>query len=179
MSKKKLDEAPDLTRIDDVVSPKITSAMRDASAALTALGIRHALIGGIAVGAYGYARATKDVDFIAGEEAFEIHGGGLLTFKAGVPLAIRGVAVDVLEADSIEAAELDDPVMTEGIPIVTPEVLVYMKLRAHRRRDQEDIVQLLREGHIDRRVVRKFIEDHAPKLLQRFDALDAFADEAE
>lgn len=176
---KTIDEAPDLTRIDDVVSSKITSAMRDASKQLTSLKIRHALIGGIAVGAYGYARATKDVDFIAGEEAFEIHGGGLLTFKPGVPLAIRGVAVDVLEADDVEAPDLDHPIMTEGIPVVTPEVLVYMKLRAHRRRDQEDIVQLLRGGHIDRRIVRKFIEEHDPDLLKRFDALDAFADEAE
>lgn len=32
-------------------------------------GIRHALVGGLAVGHHGHPRATKGVDFIVGDEA--------------------------------------------------------------------------------------------------------------
>lgn len=40
------------------------------SEALTSLGVRHALVGGLAVGVHGHPRATKDIDFIVGAEAF-------------------------------------------------------------------------------------------------------------
>ena len=62
--------------------------MRVASARLTELGVRHVLVGGLAVGAWGHARATKHVDFLVGEEAFEHHPGGLVTMKYGVPITI-------------------------------------------------------------------------------------------
>jgi hypothetical protein len=63
-------DVPDLTLVEGVVSDKILRAAHAASSAYTKLGIRHALVGGLAVGAYGYARATKDVDFVVGDEAF-------------------------------------------------------------------------------------------------------------
>ena len=42
-------------------------------------------MGGLAVGANGFPRATKDVAFLVGDEAFERHPGGLVTFRPGVP----------------------------------------------------------------------------------------------
>ena len=53
---------PDLRLLEGVVASPVLSAMRAASRALTSLGIRHAVAGGLAVGAYGYPRATQDVD---------------------------------------------------------------------------------------------------------------------
>ena len=64
------EDEPDLRLVEGVVSDKILRAAHAASSAYTKLGIRHALVGGLAVGAYGYARATKDVDFVVGDEAF-------------------------------------------------------------------------------------------------------------
>ncbi len=45
--------------------------MRSSSLQLTCAGVRHVLIGALAVGAWGYPRASKDVDFLVGDEAFD------------------------------------------------------------------------------------------------------------
>ena len=55
---------PDPSFLQDVVAPKIIDAMRAASRALAQAGVRHSVAGGLAVGANGYPRATKDVDFL-------------------------------------------------------------------------------------------------------------------
>jgi len=86
---------PDLTLLDGVVAPCILDAMRIASEHLTKVGIRHALVGGLAVGAHGHPRAIKDVEFLVGEEAVAHRGGGLVTIAPGVltvrtPPACRG-----------------------------------------------------------------------------------------
>lgn len=171
-------ETPDLRLIDDVVAKRIIDAMHASSKALTKAGVRHMLIGGLAVGAYGYARATKDVDFVVGDEAFSRHGGGLVTFKPGIPIEVNHVAVDLLGADVVTAHELDDPEMTERVPIIDFESLIYMKLLSFRRRDQEDIVELFKAGH-DEKTMRKFLADYAPELIAKFDKLAGFFDDGE
>lgn len=85
---------PDLKLFEDVVASRITQAMRVASAQLKKSGIRHALVGGLAVGAHGYPRATKNVDFLLGEEAFVHHAGGIVTLAPGVPLEVDTIDVD-------------------------------------------------------------------------------------
>jgi hypothetical protein len=173
---------PDLHLLDDVVAQRILDAAHEASKKLKAAGVRHALIGGLAVGAYGYPRATKDVDFLMGDEGFE-HHGPLISFKYGMPISVNGVAVDLLPADILDK-ELDSVKTSGGIPIVEPEVLIYMKLKANRRRDQQDVVALLRAG-LDRRKVRAYLERMAKAYgatedyVARFDEFDAEADEGE
>src|SRR5438093_2280168 len=76
-------KVPDISLLDGVVAPEILAAMRAASAQLTRTGVRHALIGALAVGAWGYPRASKAVDFLAGDEAFEQHEGGIVTMAPG------------------------------------------------------------------------------------------------
>lgn len=71
-------KVPDLRLLDGVVAPEILAAMRSASAQLARMGVRHALAGALAVGAWGYPRASKDVDFLVGDEAFERHEGGIV-----------------------------------------------------------------------------------------------------
>ena len=77
--------APDPSLLVGVVAPEVLDAMRVASAALKSAGVRHVVVGGLAVGAHGYPRATKDVDFLVGDEAFEHHPGGLLPFDLASP----------------------------------------------------------------------------------------------
>jgi len=66
---------PDLRLLEHVVAPRVLAAMRSASRALSSLGVRHAVAGGLAVGAHGYPRNTRDVDLLVGDEAFERHEG--------------------------------------------------------------------------------------------------------
>ena len=93
---------PDPSLLEDVVAPKVLAAMTAASTALTALAIQHVVVGDVAVGANGDPRATNDVQFLVGGEAFEHHPGGLVTMKGGVPVQINGVAIDPLAVQADE-----------------------------------------------------------------------------
>ncbi|MCC7073149.1 MAG: hypothetical protein IT383_17640 [Deltaproteobacteria bacterium] len=139
---------PDLASALGVTSPDIANAVREASRFLRERGVRHALCGGIAVGAYARPRATKDVDFLVGEEAFQHHG--LIVVP---PLsAVGNVAVDLvslLPSLGALAPVLDAPEHDGDIPVVPPQALIAMKLVAQRMQDQADIVALLDGGAVD------------------------------
>lgn len=172
---------PDLTLLDGVVAPGILEAMRIASEQLTKVGIRHALVGGLAVGAHGHPRATKDVDFLVGEEAFAHHAGGLVTIAPGVPVQVCDVAVDpisIAPGENHLDAAVDKPVMSAGIPIAPIEALFYLKLKSPRRKDAADIVELVKEG-VATAPVRRYLEQVAPDMIDKFDMLisEASADD--
>src|SRR5688572_16385843 len=57
---------PDPTLLIDVVAAEVLEALKLASQALTVAKVRHFVVGGLAVGANGYPRATKDVDSLVG-----------------------------------------------------------------------------------------------------------------
>ncbi len=161
---------PDLGLLEDVVAPRVLAAMRSASRALTSLGVRHAVAGGLAVGAHGYPRNTLDVDLLVGDEAFERHAGGLVTLKPGVPIQIDGVAVDLLSTSGGAAflqESLAQPVEGE-VPVVAAGTLVYLKLKSPRLRDRADVVELVKAG-LAVESVRPYLERHAPPLVARFD----------
>jgi len=161
---------PDLRRLEGVVAPRVLAAMRSASRALSSLGVRHAVAGGLAVGAYGYPRSTRDVDLLVGDEAFERHAGGLVTLKPGVPIQIDGVAVDLLSTSGSEAFlehSLAHPIADE-VPVVPAGTLVYLKLKSPRLRDRADVVELVKAG-LAVESVRPYLERHAPSLVARFD----------
>lgn len=158
---------PDPSLVDDVVAAKVLDAMRSASTALTTLGIRHVVVGGLAVGANGYPRATKDVDFLVGDEAFEQHPGGFVTMKPGVPIQINGVAIDLLSVQDGEAhlaTALDAPM---GSMIEAPQ-LVYLKLKSPRQKDRADVIELLKAG-IEIDACRAYLGANAPALLRGFE----------
>lgn len=161
---------PDLRLLEDVVTPRVLAAMRSASRALSSLGVRHAVAGGLAVGAHGYPRNTRDVDFLVGDEAFERHTGGLVTLKPGVPIQVDGVAVDLLStsgADAFLAESLSMPVEGE-VPVTSAPVLVYLKLKSPRLKDRTDVVELLKAG-LDAQHARDYLERHAPPLVAKLD----------
>jgi hypothetical protein len=56
----------DLKEVFRFISPQVRDAAIKTADQLNNLGIRHALAGGLAVGAHGYVRATTDVDFLVG-----------------------------------------------------------------------------------------------------------------
>jgi hypothetical protein len=158
---------PDPTLLVDVVAPKVLDAMKLASEALTVAKVRHVVVGGLAVGANGYPRATKDVDFLVGAEAFHHHANGLVTMRQEIPFQVNGVAVDLLTPDAgedfLEATLAAPPgSMMEAAP------LVYMKLKSPRRKDQVDVIEMIKGG-IDTKQCREFLTAHAPAFVAAFD----------
>jgi hypothetical protein len=154
---------PDPLLLRGVVAPEVLDAMRVASAALHSAGVRHVVVGGLAVGANGFPRATKDVDFLVGDEAFEHHPGGLVTLRAGVPFQVRGVAVDFIAPEPHEAflgasLEAEPGAIMEGAP------LVYMKLKSPRHKDRTDVIEMIKGG-LDIDACRGYLARHAPSFL--------------
>lgn len=165
---------PDPSLLIDVVAPKVLEALKLASEALVAANVRHVVVGGLAVGANGYPRATRDVDFLVGSEAFRHHANGLVTMRPEVPFQVNGVAVDLLSPqageDFLEAALAAAP----GTIMEAPP-LVYMKLKSPRRKDHVDVIEMIKGG-IDTQECRDFLTLHAPTLVAAFDESLAQAD---
>ncbi|MBO0720676.1 MAG: hypothetical protein J2P41_07635 [Blastocatellia bacterium] len=154
------------------VAPRVRDAAVKTAAQLDRLGIRYALTGGLAVGAHGYIRTTTDVDFLVGEEAFD-RQGLVVAFKAGVPIEVDGIRIDYLSPASLGPqmeAVLDNPQLSEGLPVVPIEALIYMKLVAKRRRDLVDIIELIKTGP-DLTRVRDYLKQYADDLLPLFEEL--------
>lgn len=164
-------KVPDLSLLNGVVAPEILSAMRSSSLQLARAGVRHVLIGALAVGAWGYPRASKDVDFLVGDEAFERHEGGILTMAPGVPIGAGGIPVDhlgVLPHENHLQEALSRPAIDGDLPIAPLEALIYLKLKSPRKKDEADVVELLRVN--DTKPVRLYLEKNAPDMLAKFDA---------
>ena len=161
-------KSPDVSLLETTVAEPILNAMRTASAKLTELGVRHVLVGGLAVGAWGHPRATKDVDFLVGEEAFEHHAGGLVTMKYGVPIQVGGVPVDLLSAAANRCEDALAVAGIAGVPVAPLEVLIYLKLASPRPRDLADVIELIRLG-VDRERIRTDLETRSPQLVERWD----------
>ncbi len=162
----------DLKDVFRFVSPQVRDAAVQTAAQLEKIGVRYALAGGLAVGAHGYLRATADVDFLVGEEAFD-HHGPLVTFKTGVPIEVGGIRIDYLSPVSLGSQmeeALDHPPVSEGLAIVPIEALIYMKLVAKRRRDLVDVLELVKAG-ADLKPVRDYLEKYAGDLIPLFDEL--------
>lgn len=168
---------PDPTLLVDVVAPKVLEALKLASEALIAAKVRHVVVGGLAVGANGYPRATKDVDFLVGAEAFHHHANGLVTMRPEIPFQVNGVAVDLLSPeageDFLEATLAAPP----GAMMDAPP-LVYMKLKSPRRKDQVDVIEMVKGG-IDAKHCREYLAAHAPTFVALFDECVALAESEE
>jgi len=175
----------DLAKAFEVVSDSIRRATLDSSKQMAGAGIPHALVGGLAVGAHGWPRATKDVDFLVGSEAWVRHPSGIVTPNPGLPLEAHGVAIDSIplrEDEPFLRAAIESPLSTpEGVPVVPVEVLVYLKLKSPRARDEVDVIELVRSG-ADVARIRSYLAANSPGLIERFGAMAARAradDEAE
>lgn len=141
-----------------MLAPKYRVALEEAHRAYAAAGVPHALCGGLAAGAYGEPRATKDVDFLVGDEVFATPPGALVVaFKAGIPVAVGDVPVDSVPIPAAHARVLRDglarAVVDEGIPVLPAAHVAYMKLVAFRALDRVDVRRMLDAG-LDPRDVR-------------------------
>ena len=132
--------------VAEVVSDRVWKAMVDSSRALDELGIGHALVGALAVGAHGWPRATKGVDFLVDDSAWIKTEAGLVVMRAGLPVEAHGVAVDTLSVRDDEKhllGAIEAPEMSEGVPVAPVEALIYLKLVSPRSKDRLDLIELV------------------------------------
>jgi hypothetical protein len=145
------------------INPAVIAALREASRRLTAQGVRHLVIGALAVGAHGWPRATRDVDLLVAPEAWDT-----------LVDSIGGVDIDYLPVDvagDFLLASFAAPFVSEDVPIAPMEVVIITKLLRLAMRDQADVVELVKAGVVDLDAVRAYLETNAPMLTSRFDAL--------
>ena len=126
--------------------------------------------------------------FLVGPEAFIGDPDGLVSLAPGVPFRIGSIPTDSVpipkELPGLLAA-LESPDDLDGLPIVSPEALICMKLIAHRRKDQLDVIELLKAGATTATKVRALLKTAAADtsifdaMNERLDELDRLsADEA-
>lgn len=140
-----------------ILSEEMRAAFFAAEEAYRKLGIRYAVVGGLAVGAHGEPRATRDIDFLVGDEAFTT--GPIVSFAVPLPLQAFGVSIDAvpLPVHVGRAAVLDralshphiDRTTGVDVPILAALELAYMKLAAGRSKDLGDVISMLRRGSLD------------------------------
>lgn len=151
---RRFETEPSLRAELDHLAPSFRAAVHAAAQAYERAGVRYALIGGVAAGAYSQPRATKDVDFLVGDEAFDSFGA-VISFKPGIPLEAHGVPIDSIPL-SIDyralyvqvlksAAENDEP----GILIASAEMVAATKLAGGRPRDITAVVEMMQADTVD------------------------------
>jgi len=157
----------------ELLSPKMRQALQAAVAEYQRTGIRFALCGGLAAGSYGEPRATRDIDFLVGDEAF-LSRGLIVTFARPLPLQAGGYAVDAIplpdaphRAEILEE-ELSNAVLDNStgfsVPILSAEGLAYMKLIAARPKDINDILAMIDSGAVNLGDLETMIGDDADLL---------------
>ena len=125
-----------LNDLRGVVADDILVRARDTSAQLTELGVPHLLIGGVAVGLHGHPRATRDVDFMVGPEAFA--SSPILVYREELKGVARTGFTD-LNAPEVGVPLLHEELRTGELPLVSLHGLLLMKLIAHRPQDIADV----------------------------------------
>jgi hypothetical protein len=151
-----------------------------------------AVIGAVALKAYGYVRATRDVDFIVRREDQEriirfLETLGYETLHRSVGFSnhlhpfpglgrldfvyVAGETAEIIFSTTRPLFILDDLTL----PVVRPEHLIALKIYAMKNdprrthREMADIQQLLRLPEIDTDEVRSYFEKYGQ--LEKFDEL--------
>lgn len=145
-----------------------------------------ALIGGLAVSAWSRPRATMDVDLLVVAEtenlshlvkalcdagmSAELRRGG---FDDPVPFLIRADFLDIIvatkkyEAEAV-AESIAVNVAGREIPVVSPEYLIILKLKAGGPQDLTDVRELLASNLVDKLLLSDLAKRYrVNKLLQK------------
>ncbi len=152
-------------------SPALLSAIFKLCETLRARGVRFAVTGGVAINVYGWPRSTRDIDILIGPEAFSTSPDGTQALVVDLPHTLEGFPVDYLPIDvagEFLTRALDEPFVTETVPIAPVEAVICTKLLRFAMRDQADVVEILKAGLFESAAVESYLAEHAPMLLGRF-----------
>lgn len=173
-------------------------SLQAAAAALEAEQAPFALIGGLALEAWGIARATKDADLAVpvgmaeaaaqrlsrpGAELRPLRIGGVAVRDEGLGLSIdfvdRRFHFGALFASAIAEAGASGRVTKAGslsVPLVSLEHLLAMKMVSGEPKDDADVRRILRLETLDYRGAHALVEQHLG--VATANRLDAMAREA-
>lgn len=179
------------------------SRVHDALVALVArldeLDIPHAILGALALNAYGYLRATVDVDVLVTREGLErfraaaLGRGYLEKFPGsrGVRDTVRNVEIDIVLAGDYPGDGREKPVRfpdpaTAAVKgatfsLVSLETLIELKIASgmtapHRLRDLADVIELIRVNGLAsdyRERLHPYVRDRFTELWQAAQASEA------
>ena len=146
------------------VPAKLGRALDEGVAALESLGLRYALVGGLAVGAWSVPRATRDVDLYAEmpedvrpslaralqERGFEVPAMAQELERFGVfrSRSREGVFLDIFDSagplgEAIIERRRQTVLAGRTLWVIAPEDLALLKAFSDRPRDFDDLVVLL------------------------------------
>ncbi|MBN1946592.1 MAG: hypothetical protein JW797_13035 [Bradymonadales bacterium] len=151
-----------------VVAPSVLVEAIETSRKLARLGIPHLLIGGLAVGLHGHPRATRDVDFLVGDEAFA-GTFPIIVYRDELVEIVRNGVIDLMGVPPHHDELRDLLVVPESgeIPVIPVHALILLKLLAGRPQDLADVRALIDAG-TPVADVRRYLGEHAPRLVSRF-----------
>ena len=160
-----------LRELAAVVAPTVIEDAIEIGELLARLAIPHALVGGLAVGLNGFPRATKDVDYLVGAEAFAATSP-FLVYRPELKDRVRMGVVDLLAVpDALPCLSAQLAVVDIGeVHVIAAEALVLMKLFANRPQDRADVARLIASG-VSPDAVASYLAEHSPELLNRFGEL--------
>jgi hypothetical protein len=175
----------------------VQQALRELVGTLESLGIPYAIVGALALGEFGYRRATVDVDVLLTAEGLEalkreVLGRGYVERVAGgrgLRDTRNGVDIDVLVTGGYpgdgkpKPVRFPDPgevaVRGAGISLLPLPRLLELKLAsgisaAHRLRDLADVLELVRLARLPRELAQQL----DPFVREKYLELWAAAQEA-
>ncbi len=135
------------------LSPTLVTALEALSVALQ--GIEFALIGGQAVFLHGYQRFSKDLDVgvivPVKQVAARLQSKGFVRVHgARFTEPSTGVTVDVVKLPRCAIPSVKSPdlhiVGSRSVPVIDLEMLLALKVKVGRARDEADVVELLKAG---------------------------------
>jgi len=141
-------------------------------------GVKHVVVGGLAVGANGYLRNTNNIDFLVDSNAF-IFRDKVEYVRSDLPIKYFGTRVNW-----VSLAPSEEPIFgkflllpTQGqVPIMPIEPLIGMKLIAARHKDRTDIIELIKVRS-NLTSITEFVSTNIPHLLPLLDKLIICAEE--
>jgi hypothetical protein len=161
------------------ISLSLYATAIEVSELLRRAGVRHVVVGGVAVSCNGYGRITQNVDYAVGKCAFEYRDKALF-LRSDLPIKYLGIPVHyVAPSDPFEMAMLEQYLTVPApgeVPVLPLGPLVVMKLIARRHKDMADLVELLKRRIRETEYLRGFVAENLPRQRAMFDELVACAE---
>jgi hypothetical protein len=168
-----------INNLKSVASLALHTAASEVSAMLRHSGVRHVVVGGVAVCCNGYSRTTSNVDYAVGTGAFE-HRNKALYLRTDLPVKYLGIPVHyVAPTNPFEQAMLEQYLVIPDwgqVPILPIKPLIVMKLISRRHKDLADLVELLKRRISEIEDIRAFVGESLPAQKDMFDELVACAE---
>lgn len=141
-------------------------------------GVKHVVVGGLAVGANGYLRNTNNIDFLVDNNAF-IFRDKIEYIRNDLPIKYFGTRVNWVSLAPSEVPIFGKFLLLPAsgqIPIMPIEPLIGMKLITARHKDRTDIIELIKVRS-SLTSITEFVTANIPFLLPLLNELIICAEE--